>query len=82
MKDGAIFLLSRLVQGDHGEPYAQNVTVFASSAAEALSLVDEQFSAFRKGSRAQERAYQALPKFSVEKVSLDAYKMITAGVTT
>jgi hypothetical protein len=82
MKDGAIYLLSRQVQGDHGEPYMQNVTVFAGSAAQARSLVDDQFAAFRKGSRAQERAYQVLPEFSVEKVSLDAYKMITAGVTT
>ena len=31
MKDGAIYLLSRQVKGDHGESYMQNVTVFASS---------------------------------------------------
>jgi hypothetical protein len=82
MKDGSIFLLSRQVQGDHGESYMQNVTVFASSAAQAKSLVDDQFAAFRLADRGHERAYQPLPKFSVEKVSLDEYKMITAGITT
>jgi len=82
MKDGSIFLLSRQVKGDHGESYMQNVTVFASSAAQAKSLVDDQFSTLRQGARGQERAYQALPKFSVEKVSLEEYKMITAGITT
>jgi hypothetical protein len=82
MKDGAIYLLSRQVNGDHGESYMQNVTVFANSAAQAESLVDDQFAAFRKGPRGRERAYRRLPKFSVEKVSLDQYKMITAGITT
>jgi len=81
MKDGAIFLLSRQVQGDHGESYMQNVTVFASDAAQAKSLVDQQFAAFRQADRGHERAYQVLPKFSVEQVKLDEYKMITAGVT-
>jgi hypothetical protein len=81
MKDGAIFLLSRRVQGDQGESYMQNVTVFASDAAQAKSLVDQQFAAFRNADRGHERAYQALPKFSVEQVKLDEYKMITAGIT-
>ena len=48
MKDGAIYLLSRQVNGDHGESYMQNVTVFANSAAQAKSLVDDQFAALRK----------------------------------
>ncbi len=82
MKDGSIYLLSRQVKGDHGESYMQNVTVFAPSAAQAKAIVDDQFAAFRQGARGQERAYQALPKFSVERVSLEDYKMITAGVTT
>jgi len=81
MKAGAIYLLSRKVNGDHGEPYMQNVTVFANSAAQAKSLVDDQFASLRKGTRTQERAYQVLPVFSVEKVSLEEYKMITAGIT-
>ena len=81
MKDGAIYLLSRLVQGDHGESYTQNVTVFANSTAQAESLVDEQFAALRKMATGRERPYQPLPKFSVEKVSLEDYKMISAGIT-
>jgi hypothetical protein len=81
MKDGAIYLLSRRVSGDHGEPYTQNVTVFASSATEARAIVNDQFRLLRQGSRGQNRAYQALPEFAVEKVQLDEYKMITAGVT-
>jgi hypothetical protein len=82
MKVGAIYLLSRQVKGDHGESYMQNVTVFANSATQAKSLVDDQFAALRKKARMRELAYQALPEFDVEKVSLDEYKMITAGITT
>jgi len=82
MKDGSIFLLSRRVKGDHGESYMQNVTVFASDAKQAKSLVDDQFAALRRADRSHERAYQALPEFAVEKVSLEEYKMITAGITT
>jgi hypothetical protein len=83
MKSGAIYLLSRQVHGDHGESYMQNVTVFAESAAQAKYLVDDQFSALRQDGRlAHERAYQKLPEFSVEKVSLEEYKMISAGITT
>ena len=81
MKDGAIFLLSRLVQGNHGESYTQNVTVFANSAAQAESLVNEQFAALRKMATGRERPYRRAPKFSVEKVSLEDYKMISAGIT-
>jgi hypothetical protein len=79
MIDGAIYLLSRQVRGDHGESFMQNVTVFASSPAQARSLVNEQFETMR---RANESAYQAQPEFSVERISLDAHKMITAGITT
>lgn len=82
MKDGAIYLLSRQVKGDHGESYMQNVTVFANSARQAKSLVDDQFAALRQSNGVRDLAYQKLPAFSVEKVSLDVYKMITAGITT
>ena len=81
MKDGAIYLLSRRVTGDHGEPYTQNVTVFASSATNAKDIVNDQFRLLRQADKGTERAYQALPEFTVEKVLLDEYKMITAGVT-
>ena len=80
MIDGAIYLLSRQVQGDHGESFVQNVTVFASSAAQARTLVGHEFAALRNSSAAP--AYQVQPAFSVERVSLDAHKMITAGITT
>jgi hypothetical protein len=79
MIDGAIYLLSRQVRGDHGESFMQNVTVFASSPAQARSLVNQQFATMR---RANESAYQTQPEFSVERISLDAHKMITAGITT
>ena len=81
MRDGAIYLLSRLVTGDHGEAYTQNVTVFASSATNARDIVNDQFRRLREVDRSTERAYQALPEFRVEKVGLDEYKLITAGVT-
>jgi hypothetical protein len=79
MIDGAIYLLSRQVRGDQGESFMQNVTVFASSAAQARSLVDREFAPLR---RSNGTAYQAQPEFSVERVSLDTHKMITAGITT
>jgi hypothetical protein len=83
MKSGAIFLLSRQVHGDHGEAYMQNVTVFAESATQAKWLVDDQFEALRQSAGPMhERAYRKLPEFSVEKVSLEEYKMISAGITT
>ena len=82
MKDGAIYLLSRKVTGDHGEQYMQNVTVFANSSTQARQIVNEQFARLRQLSRTRERAYQVLPAFDVEKVSLEAYKMITAGITS
>jgi len=79
--DGAIYLLSRRVTGDHGEAYMQNVTVFADSAARAKQIVNDQFRLFRQNARGRERAYAALPEFNAEKVALDEHKMITAGVT-
>jgi len=78
MKEGAIYLLSRQVTGDHGEPFMQNVSVFAGSAREAKQIVSDQFQLLRKNG---EHAYQALPEFDVEKVALDEYKLISAGVT-
>jgi hypothetical protein len=78
--DGAIYLLSRKVTGDNGEAFMQNVTVFATSASHAKTIVDEQFARLRKMS--EESAYQVLPEFAVDKVSLDKHKMITAGITS
>lgn len=79
---GAIYVLSRKVTGDEGQPFMQNVIVFASSPTHARSIVNDQFTRLRGTSRSKERAYQALPEFAVEKVALDEHKMITAGVTS
>jgi hypothetical protein len=78
---GAIYLLTRKVNGDNGESFMQNVTVFASSPEHARAIVAEQFTRLRLTSKSKERAYQAMPTFAIEKVALDEHKMITAGVT-
>jgi hypothetical protein len=78
---GAIYVLSRKVTGDRGESFMQNVTVFASSPDHARSIVADQFARLRLASQSKERAYQATPAFTVEKIALDEHKMITAGVT-
>lgn len=80
-KDGAIYLLSREINGDKGEVFQQNVTVFATSKDHAKALVEEQFGRLRRISTGREPAYQVLPEFAVDKVSLDQHKMITAGIT-
>ena len=79
--DGAIYVLSRRVDGDHGESYTQNVTVFASSPTEARALVAEQFAQVRRTPRSPERPYQPDPPWSVEKIQLDQHKVLTAGIT-
>ena len=81
VKDGSIYLLSREINGDKGEVFVQNVTVFATSQTHAKALVDEQFAQLRRISNAREPAYQVLPEFAVDKVTLDQHKMITAGIT-
>ena len=80
-KDGAIYLLSRKINGDKGEVFVQNVTVFATSQTHAKALVEEQFARVRRISNSREPAYQVLPEFAVDKVNLDQHKMITAGIT-
>jgi hypothetical protein len=81
VKDGSIYLLSREINGDKGEVFIQNVTVFATSQAHAKALVDQQFAQLRRISTGREPAYQVLPEFAVDKVTLDQHKMITAGIT-
>jgi hypothetical protein len=80
-KDGAIYLLSREIKGNEGEVFMQNVTVFATSSRHAVTLVNEQFARLRRVSNSREPAYQVLPEFAVDKVTLDQHKMITAGIT-
>lgn len=79
--NGSIYLLSREVKGAKGEVFQQNVTVFATSQTHAKALVDEQFARIRRISNGDEPAYQVLPAFRVDKVTLDQHKMITAGIT-
>ena len=78
---GAIYVLSRKVIGDNGEPFMQNVTVFARNPDHARSIVADQFARLRMASQSKENAYQVMPTFSIEKIALDEHKMITAGVT-
>jgi hypothetical protein len=80
--NGSIYLLSRKVNGDNGEMFMQNVTVFARNPDHARTIVNEQFARLRLTSRSKEKAYQTLPAFAVEKIALDEHKMITAGVTS
>ncbi len=80
--NGSIYLLSRKVNGDRGESFMQNVTVFASDPDQARAIVNDQFTRLRLVSKSKEAAYQALPTFAVEKVALDEHKMISAGVTS
>jgi hypothetical protein len=80
-KDGAIYLLSREINGDKGEVFMQNVTVFAESTTQAKALVNQQFTKLREISNGREPAYQVLPEFAVDKITLDEHKMITAGIT-
>ena len=79
---GAIYVLTRKVNGDNGESFMQNVIVFASSPDHARTIVSDQFTRLLGASRSRELAYQAMPSFKVEKVALDEHKMITAGVTS
>ena len=81
LKRVAVWLLSRVVEGDSGESYTQNVTVYASSAEDATSLVNAEFARLRRFSADKQRPYMATPEWSVDKVALDEAKLITAGIT-
>jgi hypothetical protein len=78
---GAVWLLSRLVEGDSGESYTQNVTVYASSAEDATNLVNAEFARLRRFSADEQRPYLPTPEWSVQKVALDEAKLISAGIT-
>ena len=81
LKRGAIWLLSRVVEGDSGESYAQNVTVYAASATEATNLVNADFARLRLITGGKQRPYWPTPEWSVQKVALDEAKLISAGIT-
>jgi hypothetical protein len=79
--NGAIYVLTRNVQGDHGEAFLQNVTVFAGSADEAQALVRKEFAQLRSGSTSAELPYRDAPAFSVDRIDLDAHKLLTNHIT-
>lgn len=81
LKRGAVWLLSRVVEGDSGESYTQNVTVYAASAQDAKNLVNAEFARLRRFSGDKQRPYLASPEWSIDKVALDEAKLITAGIT-
>jgi hypothetical protein len=81
LKRGAVWLLSRVVEGDSGETYTQNVTVYAASAEDATNLVNAEFARLRRFSTDKQRPYLTTPEWSVDKVALDEAKLITAGIT-
>ena len=80
--DGAIFVLSREVEGDQGQKFTQNVTVFADSPTEARRLVAHEFEELRRHSSAQERPYALEPGWTVDKISLDQHKVLESTITT
>jgi hypothetical protein len=79
--DGAIYVLTRKVAGDRGAAYLQNVTVFARSPDQAKALVRDEFARLRKSSTSAEHAYRATPDFSVDRIDLDAHKLLTHHIT-
>ena len=81
LQSGAVWLLSRVVEGDSGETYTQNVTVYATSALEAKTLVNAEFARLRRFGSDKQRPYLATPEWSIDKVALDKAKLITAGIT-
>jgi hypothetical protein len=81
LKRGAVWLLSRVVDGDSGETYTQNVTVYAASAEDARNLVNGEFARLRRFSNDKQRPYLETPEWSIQKVALDEAKLITAGIT-
>ena len=79
--DGAIFVLTRKVDGNQGESFLQNVTVFARSADEARALVRDEFARLRRTSTSAEHAYREAPSFGVDRIDLDVHKLLTSQIT-
>jgi len=79
--DGAIYVLTRSVQGDQGESFLQNVTVFANSPDQAQALVRAEFAKLRSGSTSAEHPYRDAPAFSVDRIDLDGHKLLTNHIT-
>jgi hypothetical protein len=78
---GFIYVLNRKVDGDRGEPFNQSVAVYANSAAEARSLVAQEFAHLRQHSHNDERAYGDRPEFALDEIKLDQSKVLIHWVT-
>lgn len=76
----SVFVLSREVTGDSGDQYTQVLTVYARDAAQARSLVSQEFARWRMAGVVG-TAYEPTAEFAVDKVVLDEPKVITAGMT-
>jgi hypothetical protein len=57
------------------------VTVFARSPNDAKTLVRDEFARLRKVSTSAEHAYREAPEFSVDRIALDAHKLLTHHIT-
>jgi hypothetical protein len=77
----SVWLLSRVVTGDSGERYTQNVSVYANSAREAVALVAADFARLGRITGKIEAPYRDSPAWTVEQVKLDNAKLITMGIT-
>jgi hypothetical protein len=79
--DGQFYLLTRKVDGDHGESFNQSVAVFAKGAKQAKELVHNEFARLRKTSRSPEHPYHDTPEFDVDKIDLDEHKLLIHWVS-
>jgi hypothetical protein len=77
----SVWLLSRAVADDSGGHYAQNLSVYAGSAREAVALVNAEFARLARITGKVEPPYRDTPAWAVEQVKLDAPKVITMGLT-
>lgn len=67
--------------GDGGERFSQNVSVYAGSAREAVTIVAADFARLARITGKVEAAYRETPEWTVEQVKLDAPKVLTLGLT-
>jgi hypothetical protein len=58
------------------------VSVYAGSAAEATALVASEFARLARITGKAEPPYRPTPEWSVERVPLDASKLITSAITS
>jgi hypothetical protein len=79
--DGEFYLLTRKVQGDHGESFNQSVAVYAEGSKQAKELVHDEFARLRKTSTSAEHPYHDAPEFAVDRIDLDKHKLLIHWVS-